>query len=317
MFRESVRPIAGAALVLAAAVAAGPTPASAAESEFYVNPDMASAQWVRDNPEDSRAGVIADRIADVPQGTWFTEYNPDEVQGQVDALVGAADSAGKTPILVVYNIPNRDCSNHSGGGAPSHSDYRTWVDQVAAGLDGRPAAIVMEPDVLSLMDSCMDQGQQNEVMESMAYAGKALMAGSSQARVYFDAGHSGWHAPGEIASRLNGADIANSAHGISTNVSNYNRTADETAYAEQIIAATGHSGLRAVVDTSRNGNGPLGSEWCDPADRAIGTESTTETGNPVIDAFLWVKLPGEADGCIGTAGEFVPQRAYDLAVAAG
>ncbi|GAA4954947.1 glycoside hydrolase family 6 protein [Streptomonospora halophila] len=317
MFREFLRPIAGAALVLAAAVAAGPTPASAAESQFYVNPDMASAQWVRDNPQDSRADVIANRIADVPQATWFTRHNPGEVQGRVDALVGAAQAAGKIPIMVVYNIPNRDCSNHSGGGAPDHASYRNWVDQVAAGLNGRPATIVLEPDVLSLMSNCMDQGQQGQVMDSMAYAGKALMAGSSQARVYMDAGHSQWHSPGEIASRLNGADVAGSAHGIATNVSNYNRTGDEVSYAEQVISATGHSGLRAVVDTSRNGNGPLGSEWCDPEGRAIGTESTTDTGNATIDAFLWVKLPGEADGCAAGAGEFVPQLAYDMAVAAG
>ncbi|GAA4917434.1 glycoside hydrolase family 6 protein [Streptomonospora salina] len=316
MFRKSVRPILGAALITAAAVAAGPTPASAAESEFYVNPDTAAAQWVRDNPQDSRADVIANRIADVPQGTWFTEYNPDSVQGEVDALVGAAESDGTTPIMVVYNIPNRDCSNHSGGGAPDHSSYRDWVDQVAAGLDGRPATIVVEPDVLSLMSDCMDQGQQNQVMDSIAYAGKTLMAGSSQARVYFDAGHSGWHSPGEIASRLNGADIANSAHGVATNTSNYNRTDDEVSYARQIVDATGHSDLRAVVDTSRNGNGPQGSEWCDPEGRALGTESTTDTGSSVVDAFLWVKLPGEADGCAASAGEFVPQLAYDMAMAA-
>jgi endoglucanase len=30
-----------------------------------------------------------------------------------------------------------------------------------------------------------------------------------------------------------------------------------------------------------------------------------------------VKLPGEADGCLAAAGQFVPQRAYDLAIAAG
>jgi endoglucanase len=67
------------------------------------------------------------------------------------------------------------------------------------------------------------------------------------------------------------------------------------------------------VDTSRNGNGPSGSEWCDPPGRRIGTPSTTSTGDGQIAAFLWVKLPGEADGCIAGAGQFVPQRAYELA----
>jgi endoglucanase len=35
----------------------------------------------------------------------------------------------------------------------------------------------------------------------------------------------------------------------------------------------------------------------------------------LLAAFLWVKLPGEAEGCLAGAGEFVPQRAYELATA--
>ncbi|MEH1098992.1 glycoside hydrolase family 6 protein [Micromonospora sp. CPCC 205561] len=291
--------------------------AVAADSAFYVDPATAAAAWVAANPGDPRAAVISARIANVPQGRWFTRTNTSTVRSEVDALVGAAAAAGKVPILVVYNIPNRDCSGASGGGAPDHATYRQWVDQVAAGLAGRPAAIVLEPDVLPLMTSCQNAAQQAETRASMAYAGKRLKAGSAAAKVYFDIGHSAWLSPGEAASRLLGADIANSADGISLNVSNYRRTADEVAYAKAVIAATGVSRLRAVVDTSRNGNGPAGSEWCDPAGRAIGTPSTTATGDPAIDAYLWVKLPGEADGCIAAAGQFVPQRAYDLAVAAG
>ncbi|MGW4501716.1 glycoside hydrolase family 6 protein [Micromonospora sp. NPDC004336] len=311
---------AAATLTLAATVTVGivRAPAAiAADSAFYVDPATAAATWVAANPGDPRAAVIRDRIASVPQGRWFTRTNTSTVRAEVDALVGAAAAAGRIPILVVYNIPNRDCSGASGGGAPDHATYRQWVDQVAAGLAGRPATIVLEPDVLPLMTSCQNAAQQAETKASMAYAGKRLKAGSSAARVYFDTGHSAWLSPAEAAARLVGADIANSADGISLNVSNYRRTADEVAYAKQVIAATGVSRLKAVVDTSRNGNGPAGSEWCDPAGRAIGTPSTTATGDPAVDAYLWVKLPGEADGCIAPAGQFVPQRAYDLAVAAG
>lgn len=314
-----------AAAVGAAAVAIAATtgvvllqagPASAVDSAFYVDPDSNAARWVAANPNDSRTPIIRDRIANTPQGRWLTQNNPSTVRAEVDSFVGAAAAAGKIPILVVYNIPNRDCSGASQGGLPDHTAYRQWVDQVALGLQGRPAAIVLEPDVLSIMTNCMNSGQQADVKASMAYAGKAFKTASSQAKVYFDAGHSAWLSAGEIASRLVGADIANSADGIATNVSNYRRTADEVAYAKNIIAATGASHLRAVIDTSRNGNGPLGSEWCDPEGRAVGTPSTDVTGDAAIDAFLWIKLPGEADGCIASAGQFVPQRAYDLAIAA-
>ncbi|MFI6823883.1 glycoside hydrolase family 6 protein [Micromonospora sp. NPDC050187] len=309
-----------AAFAAATTIAVGalrPPAATAAESAFYVDPHTSAASWVAANPGDSRAPVIRDRIASVPQARWFTTTNTATVRAEVDALVGAAAAAGKIPILVVYNIPNRDCSGASGGGAPNHTAYRQWVDQVAAGLAGRPATIVLEPDVLPLMTNCQNAGQQAETKASMAYAGKRLKAASAQARVYFDAGHSAWLPPADIAARLVGAEIATSADGISVNVSNYRTTAEAVPYAKQVIAATGVAGLRAVVDTSRNGNGPSGSQWCDPPGRAIGTPSTTDTGDPAIAAFLWVKLPGEADGCIAGAGQFVPQRAYELAMAAG
>ncbi|MFE9751049.1 glycoside hydrolase family 6 protein [Saccharothrix saharensis] len=311
--------LSGALLASATAlmVGGGATTAQAADSAFYVDPNTSSARWVAANPGDSRAAVIRDRIASVPAARWFTTTNTSTVRSEVSSYVGAAASAGKIPILVVYNIPNRDCGGASGGGAPSHSAYRAWVDEVAAGLAGRPAAIVLEPDVLPIMSNCQSAGQQAETSASMAYAGKKLKSGSGQAKVYFDIGNSAWLAPSEAANRLRGADISNSADGIASNVSNYRRTSDEVAYTKNILNALGDGRLTAVIDTSRNGNGPLGTEWCDPAGRAIGTPSTTNTGDSRIAAFLWVKLPGEADGCIAQAGQFVPQRAYDLAIAAG
>ncbi|MDX3192526.1 glycoside hydrolase family 6 protein [Streptomyces sp. MN03-5084-2B] len=311
-----------AATVLAALAVGGAavttwSTASAAGSTFYTDPGTGAAKWVAANAGDSRAAVIRDRIASVPQARWFTTTNTSTVRGEVDAYVGAAAAAGKIPIMVVYDIPNRDCGGASSGGAPSHDAYRAWIDQVAAGLAGRPAAIVLEPDVLALMTNCQSGDQQSQTTASIAYAGKKLKAGSSQAKVYFDIGHSAWLSPADAAARLRAADISTSGDGISTNVSNYRGTADEVAYDKAVLGQLGDSRLKAVVDTSRNGNGPLGSEWCDPAGRAIGTPSTDQTGDAQIAAFLWVKPPGEADGCIAAAGEFVPQRAYDLAVAAG
>jgi endoglucanase len=308
---------AGALVAGTVAVALSGTTVSAAESAFYVDPASSSARWVAANPGDSRTPVIRDRIASVPQPRWYTTTNTSTIRSEISSFVGAAASVGKIPILVVYNIPNRDCGGPSGGGAPSHAAYRAWVDEVAAGLAGRPATIVLEPDVLPLMTNCQNADQQNQTKASMAYAGKKLKSGSGQAKVYFDIGHSAWLAPAEAANRLRGADISNSADGIATNVSNYRSTSDEVNFAKAVLNSVGDGRLKAVVDTSRNGNGPAGSEWCDPAGRAIGTPSTVNTGDSKIDAFLWVKLPGESDGCIAPAGQFVPQRAYELAMAAG
>lgn len=73
-----------------------------------------------------------------------------------------------------------------------------------------------------------------------------------------------------------------------------------------------------VIDTSRNGQGPwtppAGAypdpmDWCNPPDRGLGYLPTANTGVALIDAYLWIKLPGESDGeCtrgLGPAGATV------------
>jgi endoglucanase len=71
-----------------------------------------------------------------------------------------------------------------------------------------------------------------------------------------------------------------------------------------------------VIDTSRNGEGPWPApvypdpqDWCNPPDRELGLAPTLDTGAALVDAYLWVKIPGESDGeCtrgLGPAGETV------------
>ena len=65
-----------------------------------------------------------------------------------------------------------------------------------------------------------------------------------------------------------------------------------------------------VVDTSRNGQGPWhptvsypdAQDWCNPPGRGVGARPTVNTGVPpalgqqLVDAYIWVKVPGESDG---------------------
>ena len=317
MGRRSVLAVlAGAAVTAAAGAVVLLAPCrSGRRIRLLRRPADPAARWVAANPNDSRMPVIRGPHRQRAAGPVADAAHTGTVASEVSALTTAAAAAGKVPIIVVSHIPNRDCGGASGGGMPDHPSYRAWIDQVANGLGGRPATIVLEPDVLPIMTNCQSSAQPPIRGPRWPTPG----SGSSRARArpsvlrHWTLGLAG---PVRAAARLVAADIANSADGISLNVSNYRSTSSEVAYAKSIIAATGISRLQAVSDTSRNGNGPLGSEWCDPAGRAIGTPSTTETGDAKIDAFLWVKLPGEADGCIAAAGQFVAQRAYDLAIAA-
>jgi endoglucanase len=70
-----------------------------------------------------------------------------------------------------------------------------------------------------------------------------------------------------------------------------------------------------VIDTSRNGNGPHGNQWCNPPGRAVGEVPTCDTGEEQCDAFLWIKIPGESDGKLNNgprAGKFWGEMAEEL-----
>lgn len=283
---------------------------------LYSYPSSQVLDWIRDNPRDRRAGVIEARIADRPAAVWFADYTPATLTSRVRAVTSGGAAQGRVPVVVAYAIPNRDCGGASQGGAPDLGAYDAWIDRFAAGLGSGEVVVVLEPDAIAQSD-CLPAAGRADRFASLARAGRVLKSADPRARVYYDAGHSGWHPAASQAALLRqaGAASAASSDGIFSNVSNFHTTSAEIAYDRQVLAAlAGPSSLGAVIDTSRNGNGaPPDGEWCDPAGRKIGRPPTLNTGEPEIDAYLWVKLPGESDGCKGTPGTFSPSYAYDLA----
>jgi endoglucanase len=287
-----------------------------AATRLYRHPASQVLDWVQDNPRDRRAAVIESRIADRPAAVWFADYAPATLTSRVRAVTSGGAAQGRVPVVVAYAIPDRDCGGASQGGAPDLGAYDAWVDRFAAGLGSGEVVVVLEPDSIA-QSECLPAARRADRFASLARAGRVLKAANPEARVYYDAGHSGWRPAAEQAALLKqaGAASAASSDGIFSNVSNFHTTAAEIAYDRQILdALDGPPGLGAVIDTSRNGNGaPPDGEWCDPAGRKIGRAPTLNTGEPRIDAYLWVKLPGESDGCKGTPGTFSPSYAYDLA----
>ncbi|MFH8902252.1 glycoside hydrolase family 6 protein [Streptomyces coeruleorubidus] len=285
-------------------------------SRLYRHPDSQVLAWVRANSGDPRHAVIASRIADQPAAVWFADYSPDTLTARVAAVTSGGAAQGRVPVLVPYAIPGRDCGGHSQGGAPDLDAYDAWIDRFAGGLGSGEVIVVLEPDSVAQAE-CLPAGERADRFASLARAGRVLKAANPRARVYFDAGHSGWNAPGKQAAWLRQAGAASpeSSDGIFSNVSNFHTTADEVAYDRRVLDALGGpAGLGAVIDTSRNGNGaPPDGTWCDPAGRKLGRAPTLSTGEDRIDAYLWIKLPGESDGCKGKPGTFTASYAYDLA----
>lgn len=55
-----------------------------------------------------------------------------------------------------------------------------------------------------------------------------------------------------------------------------------------------------IIDTGRNGVPNMRkdcSNWCNIRNAGVGIFPTTETETPMVDAYLWLKTPGESDGC--------------------
>lgn len=295
----------------AAGPAAAVTGSLPANTAFYVNPNSNVEKWIAANPGDSRESAIASKIASQPQASWFTTYNPTTIASQVSAITAPAAAAGKVPVLVMYEIPNRDCGGASAGGAPSIADYETWASDFASGLGSATAIVLVEPDSLALQ-TCLSSSDASARDAAIAFAGHALRAADPNAHVYFDGGHSDWNPASQQASALEAADVTTDASGVFTDVSNFEWNNDELWYGQQILQDIGDSSLHLVIDTSRNGAGP-GNTWCDPGGRALGLDPTANTGYSYVDAFLWVKPPGESDGCADAAGTFDPALAYALA----
>jgi endoglucanase len=290
--------------------------AGAGSAQLYRYPESQVLDWVRSHRDDPRRSVIESRIADRPAAVWFADFTPSNITARVRAVTSGGSAQGSVPIVVPYAIPQRDCGGASEGGAADLGAYDGWIDKFAAGLGSGEVIVILEPDAIAQSD-CLSAGERADRFASLARAGRVLKAANPKARVYYDAGHSDWNSAAKQASLLRQAGAASAAgsDGVFSNVSNFNRTGAEIAYVRQILDALGASaGLGAVIDTSRNGNGaPAAGEWCDPAGRKLGQAPTLRTGEARIDAYLWVKLPGESDGCKGEPGKFTPDYAYDLA----
>lgn len=275
---------------------------------FYNSTELAVDKWVQANPGDGRTPVIK-RIADQPASAWIGGWSN---RADVQKVTDAAAASGTTPVFVFYNITNRDCGGASAGGAATLAAYDAWVRDMAAGLGTRQAAVVLEPD--SLAASCWNDGR----VPHLGTAAASIHAANPNAKVYFDVGHSQWNTAATMADRARQAGILANGDGISTNVSNFQTTANEVTWSKAVLSALGNADLRAVIDVSRNGGTvPPGGVWCNPAGTKIGRNPTTNTGDPKVEALLWVKLAGESDGpCNGApaAGTFSPQLAYDLAL---
>ena len=313
-------------VLLAAGLAAGLTLAPAAAhasvdpytmtNGFYVNPQNSAAVWSAANPSDGREPSIESAIATKPSALWFAGSGSEPIGEATGAYVGAAAYWDQLPVLVAYNITDRDiCAGQSSGGAASDAAYDTWIGGFAGGIADRPAVVILEPDALA-DESCMTSA---EISDRDGLLNNAITQFTNQAPetwVYLDAGNPGWLSAATMASYLNSAGLAH-AHGFSLNVSSF-----YTDRPERHLRQRHQRGPEAptTATPSRSSSTPAATataptdNWCNPSGMKLGVTDQVGGG---AEALLWIKQPGESDGNCGTgdgtvAGQFVPQIAYDL-----
>jgi endoglucanase len=385
-------------LLVAVLVASAPMLASAMPqsnldpgTQFYVpKPNAGATQQIASliaNHNTADANLIR-RMIKMPQAVWFTQGTPDSVKQDVMKTMERAADQAAVPVLVAYNVPGRDCSQYSAGGAPTGDDYKAWIDGFAAGLGKYKAVVLLEPDGLALLPTDCGQPDTYDRVSLIDYAAHKIASSDPNASVYLDAGHSAWHAVGDIAARLVAGGVQD-IQGFFQNVSNYQFTSNSVEYGNWISSCiayatavnpgdfggcpnqywnggpdTGWNGTAMdnyqewknepysgnpndlawntvgidsryalilgstvptahfVIDTSRNGVGPwpgiaehpasdgATQDWCNPPDRGLGMRPTANTGISLVDAYLWIKIPGESDGqCYRwTSGPLDPVR---------
>jgi endoglucanase len=378
-------------LLISLTTAYGQSKTLPADTRFFIpQPPSGAVQQVESLLEHRqfKNALLLTAMETVPQAVWLTSGTPSEVSATVTSTLREANFERAVPVLVLYNIPGRDCGSYSAGGAENTADYEAWIDAIAAAIGNHKVVVILEPDALADLPS--DCGYDPTLVNipqatadrytQITYALTTLNAGA-QTLVYLDAGNSHWQAVPIMTQRLVTAGIQQ-AQGFFTNVSNYNLNDYETTYDTWIsnclafgmdpeqggwrlgnysyCASQYYSPLGAVdpdniatwiyttewyqqnmgtavptthfvVDTSRNGQGPLDASiyanppynqpasvittltngnWCNPPERGLGTHPTASTGVSLLDAYLWVKTPGQSDGTCDAAGGV---RAWDYA----
>ena len=179
----------------------------------------------RAEPNDSRMPVIRDRIANVPQGRWFTQRNTSTVAAEVNAFVSAAAAAGEDPDPRRLQHPQPRLRR---GQRRRHARPRRLpgVDRPGGRRPGRPAGHHHPRARRAAHHDQLPERAPSRPRRGRPWRTPA--SGSSRARARPGSTSTSGTRPGCRRPRpprgWSRADIANSADGISANVSNYRTT---------------------------------------------------------------------------------------------
>ena len=303
---------------------------------FFLNPEYVDNVEATAKAFPAEAKAIR-KVKQYPTGLWLDSIAH---VANLPLWLGEArkqqQASGKPTLslVVVYDLPNRDCAANSSAGELKVSEngaarYRTeFIDVIANHFktySDLPIVVILEPDSLGNLVTNMNlpkcADSRSTYVDSTVYAIQKLQL--PNVSIYLDAAHAGWlgwdhHRESlikvykKVLKQAGGNDMI---RGFATNVSNYthlyNRDGaamessdpcyNELVYMKKLLVGLSDSGVKNkgfIIDTSRNGKGGIRKvwgHWCNIKGAGLG-ERPRAAPEPFIDAFFWVKPPGESDG---------------------
>ncbi len=226
------------------------------------------------------------------------------------------------PVFVAYNIPGRDCSQYSAGGAPSDSAYDAWINSIETALGDAKAVLILEPDALanlpgycgSAYNAAFPNITNVTRIDDVAY-GVQTLENDPNISLYLDAGHSAWQAVGNIAEVLTAADVQQ-AQGFFLNVSNYQYATNNAlygtwvssciAYATQLSGETQASALGYASTLSSADNNPSGAFNSCPNQYWNGGPANNWTGTAMSPYGVWSET--QSDPTLNASGDRLALR---------
>jgi cellulose 1,4-beta-cellobiosidase len=303
---------------------------------FFLNPEYVENVEATAKAFPAEAEAIR-KVKQYPTGLWL-----DSIAHVANLPLWLAEArkqqqaSGKPTLslVVVYDMPDRDCAAKSSAGELKVSEngaarYRTeFIDVIAKHFkdySDLPIVAILEPDSLGNLvtnlnlPKCSDA--RSTYVDSTVYAIQKLQL--PNVSIYLDAAHAGWlgwdhHRESlikvykKVLKQAGGYDMI---RGFATNVSNYTHLSNrdgmamessdpcynEMIYVKKLAVGLSDSGVKNkgfIIDTARNGKGGIRKvwgHWCNIKGAGLG-ERPRAAPEPFIDAFFWVKPPGESDG---------------------
>ena len=276
------------------------------------------------------------KVETFPTAVWLDSIAAIAQLGKtLDGAAAQEKKAGQplVTVLAIYDLPDRDCAAAASSGELSGDSgekryEKEFIDKIAAQVKAHSRQRIVgivEPDSLANLATNLDKPKcaaaAHVYKQAIAYAIKTLALPNMT--LYLDAAHAGWlgwsgnrkkivQIFSEVLAEAGGAD---KIRGFATNVSNYDALENgdlaklepsdpatgELQYLrllDESLSEAGIAGKAFVVDTSRNGRSGLRTKsgsWCNIKGAGLGQRPQSNPV-PLVDAYLWIKPPGESDG---------------------